>query len=246
MPSFLDPMVDKWNLTLPMKQEDYLLERGATEEHIDQLQIGAISGTYNSYAKGDKLRFSRWSHGLKRLRGYLSFPLHNMEGEAVGLAVRHQVKKDYNKFTLDDAKVSVYAFGLGMAMPHIWRTRTVWVVEGPFDWFPMQQVIPNVIATTTDALTWQQCIFVRRFCDTVVFCLDMDEAGIRGVQISKKRLGLSYTDEDGHQYPARTSGLHAVEVRYPFKDPGDFYKEKGLWEFQRFFTDQACRLGVAA
>ncbi len=236
--------MERWNRNITLEQEDYLLERGATEEQIDQLNIGAITGSYEGTV-GDKRRFAKWSHGLKRLKGYLCLPLHNMQSEVVGMAVRHPVKKDYSKFTLDSAKASVYAFGLPTALPSIWATRTVWVVEGPFDWFPMQRIFPNVIATTTDALTWNQCLFVQRFCRTVVFCLDMDPAGRDGIEISKKRLGLAYTDEDGAHRAKSDSHLTAHTIMYPYKDPGEFYSNKGLPALRTHFLERAERLGIA-
>jgi DNA primase len=221
--NFLDSLVEQWAIKRTLDDEEYLAGRGASESQIDALNVGTVRGKFDR-PSGDGRRFARWSHGLKRIQGHVSFPLHNQLGQVAGLLVRDPVEKDYSKWTLTDAKSSAYFFGLPAAIQAIWETRVAWVVEGPFDWFVLQRLFPNTLATTTDALTWQQCVFIRRYVRKVMFALDMDEAGREGIEVSRGRLG---------------SDVETRAVAYPFKDPGEFWERRGETVFNRHFTRAA-------
>ncbi len=222
-PEFLSELTERWAIGLSIEHEEYLRGRGASESQIEALRIGSIRGKFDQ-VDGDQRRFTKWSHGLTRIQGHLSFPLHDQTSSVAGLLIRDLVEKNYSKWTLSAAKGSAYFFGLPAAIEAIWATRVAWIVEGPFDWFPLQRLYPNTLATTTDALTWHQCTFIRRYVRTVMLALDMDAAGREGIEISRKRLGR---------------GVDIRPVTYPLKDPGSFWEQRGEAAFNRHFTQVA-------
>lgn len=226
--TFLNDLVTEWSASLSIEHEDYLLGRGASEKQIDALDLGTVKGSFSGKTK-DEMRFDRWSQGLERWQNFLSFPLHDQVDNVAGVLVRDPVEKKYTKFTLESQKGSAYFFGLKAAIEAVWATRIVWVVEGPFDWFPIQRIFPATVATTTDAVTWAQATFLRRYARIVVLALDMDDAGREGIEISKKRIGptVSYR-----------------VVRFPYKDAGEFWEREGSRTFTDHFREQARALGV--
>ena len=72
-------------------------------------------------------------------------------------------------------------YGLHYAKEAIRSTKKVIMVEGYFDVIACHRVeVENVVAVSGTALTEQHVKILKRFCDTVVLCLDQDRAGQDG------------------------------------------------------------------
>jgi DNA primase len=227
--SYLSELVEYWALCLSSSDVEYLLGRGASEAQIEGMRLGtALKLPHPSGDSEEVRRFMRWAGGGKRLMGQISFPLHNQMSEVTGVLVKSAGAKDYMKYTRSGTAVSSFFFGVPMAMEALWRTRTVWIVEGVFDWFPLQRLFPNTLACTFDTLGWKQIDFVRRYVDTVVLALDMDASGRDGAELAQERL----------------RGVEVLTARYPYKDPGDFWQKRGEFAFQQHFLEESQRLGL--
>lgn len=227
---FLADLVRRFSLRLDLEHFEYLCGRGASEDQIDGLSLGSVFGAFTPTNDPDQVAFKKWSWGLKRIRDHISYPLTDQAGDVVGVLTGDHIEKNYSKFTMSHATSTAFLFGLPLAIQSIWDTKVVWLVEGVFDWFPLQRVIPNTVAITFDSPGWKQIQFVKRYADVVVLAIDQDEAGKKGVEIAKKRFGPDFD----------------VRVaQYPGKDPGEFWADRGEMDFKRHFQREAGRLGVA-
>jgi len=187
----------------------------------------------------DACRYRQWSSDWEEIEGVgrdrvvgrkilgcVVFPLTSYSGSVVGFQVRSIAEKSYDTFVLQ-RRPEGYFFGSQMNFREIWASKEVVLVEGPGDHLIMERLAtPNVLALTTSGLSKSQMQFVRRFARRVIMCLDMDEAGRRGVK--------SFLERNG-------SGFDVVDVRYPRigpkdKDPGDYWKRVGDEAFTRYFN----------
>jgi len=172
-------------------------------------------------------QYRNWSGKGVRLRGKLFLPLHDPAGHVVGFQLRtpsHE-EKDYSRFQIERSKAQAVLFGVRQAMPHIWETGEVYLVEGSFDLFPMARIRPNTVAVGTSRLMGRQREFVRRFADRVCFAFDMDEQGEMGFQ--------KFRDDYG-------SELEVIRVTFDGNDVADAWRrvgDAGLEEAVRLSVD---------
>lgn len=233
----------------------YLLGRGVSRDQWAMHRIGYVSGDFDAdpslcsdhskacsdrdkkHAWCDACRYRRWSSvweevdGFKeqivgrRIRGFVVFPLTSYSGVHVGFQVRSITQKQYDTFVLQ-RRPEGYFFGSQMNFQEVWASKEVVLVEGPGDHLIVERLAAsNVLGLTTSGLSKSQMRFVRRFVRRVIMCLDMDEAGRKGVK--------SFIEHAG-------SGFDVVDVRYPRigpndKDPGDYWKRVGDKAFSRYF-----------
>jgi DNA primase len=110
----------------------------------------------------------------------------------------------------------------------MWDGANVWVVEGLFDMFAMEWVIPErdvVLSSIRAAMTRWHIEFLRRFHSKVYMTYDRDETGRRGIQ--------GYVDDSGKRKMGamdilRKEGLECVDVPYRGgKDPGELWDKYG-------------------
>lgn len=187
----------------------------------------------------DSCRFARWSAAWievegeplrvpvmgRRIVGYIVLPLTSYAGTILGFQIRSITEKSYDTFMLKE-RPEGYFFGIGQSIDSIWSTKTVWIVEGPFDHLILERlVVPNVIALTTSSPGKTQINFFRRFCKTLNSCLDKDKAGTEGFEkILKFNSDL----------------LTINKIDFPLIKPGnkdlnDFWKVVGDDEFRSYF-----------
>ena len=96
------------------------------------------------------------------------------------------------------------------------------LVEGYMDVIALHQAgFENAVATLGTALTNEQAILIKRYCDEVVICYDADEAGQRATE---RAIGI-----------LRPTGLRVKVLTVPNgKDPDEFIKSYGEQGSARF------------
>jgi DNA primase len=196
--------------------------RGVSDDQIRDFRIGYLKRTLPPLQYPES--FLNWCHQGAKLDGVYCFPLTNVLGDVRGFQFRfiERERGGYMDF-LTEAGEPVL-FGLGQAMPHVWTSESVYLVEGVFDLFPLQRHHPAIVATLTarviDPMLWT----LRRMCKRIVLGYDNDGTGRRAVD----RFSREHGDE-----------FRIVDVKYPkhsmpngkvSKDPGDLWE---LWGDQR-------------
>jgi len=171
-------------LTAPVALR-YLAARGVTEQQVYDLGLGYIPEDKwppyidPSKATEEESFFLDKSKKGYKLRGKVLFPMTNAMGSLRGFQVRspNPDVKDYWKFYDLHSDVDAIFFGLDRAMPHIWRTEEIVLVEGIFDLFPVQRVFPNAVCVGTARISDLQLKFLQRHVKHVRFMFDNDEYG---------------------------------------------------------------------
>lgn len=117
-----------------------------------------------------------------KFRKRLVFPIFNHVGDVVGFSGRVIDNEDIPKY-LNSSETKVYKksdilYGLFQAKDEIRRSRYAVIVEGNVD-VPMAHKvgIKNIVAPMGTALTERQLKLLSRYCDSVYFAFDSDNAG---------------------------------------------------------------------
>lgn len=224
---WLETLVQFASESLGEEQREALWGRGVTDEQISDFRIGYVDRKLPPLAGADG--FLEWSERGNRLRDMFVFPLTNTLGQVKGLQFRHVDRgmkgyRDYMPY--EDEPLT---FGLGQAVPHIWETGTVILVEGTYDMFPVQRVMPNVIPMLTAGVSETWVRLFRRFVEEVWVAFDADNAGRRGAQ--------SFQREHGRTF--RTNIIDFPQIPMPdgqgkTKDPSDLWEAWGDAQFGVF------------
>jgi DNA primase len=123
-----------------------------------------------------------------------------------------------------DRDESVY-FGLGQAIPKMWETETVFMVEGAFDVFPVQRVFENTFAALTLGTSEALARLVRRFVRQVWLVYDNDRDG--------RQACLDFQKDYGDTLDVRIltpPRVRLAENKYT-KDPNELWE---VWGDDRF------------
>lgn len=174
----------------------YLLDRGITEEVIDQFQLGFAPNVKDfvpeflrkkgyhqqTLVKAGLLSLRDDNTVVDRFRGRVIFPIRNHLGKTVafgGRAIAGQEPKYLNSPESDLFQKGKLLFNFDQAKKHIRSTGEVILFEGYMDVIAAFQAdVKNVIATLGTSLTENQAKLLRRYVDTVIICYDSDYAGI--------------------------------------------------------------------
>jgi DNA primase len=174
---------------LTSREREALCARGVTDDQIEMFQIGYLN---KSLPEGLPEEFLKWSQNGEKLNDTFIFPLTTALGDIKGFQFR-SVKRDHSKYMdyfLGHCEPCL--FGLHQAIKPMWENRTVYLVEGVFDLFPIQRAVPFVISTLTSRASGQIVRFLRRVVTKVWLGYDMDDAGRKGCAEFKKRYGHSF------------------------------------------------------
>jgi DNA primase len=195
---YLNDFIRRANKSLFEYEEprEYLYSRGLTDEDIKKFEIGYVK--YANIKKDDSEDYKAlWerTHELRSLQKKIIFPLKNLLGNVHGLCVRDIKNKIYIQYFLGEAKKIGAFFGLQEALPHILKTRKVFVHEGAFDSISFAQVFPNTVSSLTSFLNEQQYELLRFFADKIILVYDKDKAGNTGYQKSIEYYGDRYIDQ---------------------------------------------------
>lgn len=174
---WLENLVDFAASNLGEREREALWMRGVSDDQIELYRLGCLDGTLPPLDYSQE--FLDWSWNGRRLDDVFVLPLTNTLGQIKGLQFRHvdQSIAGYRDFIpYEDEPVF---FGLAQAMSEVWRTGSIWLVEGGFDLFPIQRAFPNVTATLTARVTREFSRLLRRIATEIWLGYDMDDAGRR-------------------------------------------------------------------
>lgn len=206
---------------------DALYGRGVSDEQIDLYKLGHLNGIIPSLP-ADAKDFIKWAQGDGRIDDVVTLPLTNALGHVLGMQFRHvdQARKGYSEYVIE--REEPVFFGLGQAMPEIWRTRRAFLVEGAFDVFPVQRAIPYVFATLTARVPAQLARFLRRIVKHVALGYDMDRTGRASCERFVKNYGHDFEVQTIAYPPARLADGKLA------KDPSDIWEAWGDTRLQAF------------
>jgi DNA primase len=223
-------------LTLTEAHEGYFLGRGAKEESISGFAIKTWQALEEDAPDPDFCE--RYGDKGERLGDWAIWPLFSPRGRVLGFEGRRIPEKKVTRYLLPEAYWQPLWLGMSPeVMRRIWARADVWIVEGLFDLFAMEWVVPDgdvVLASLRAKLTDKHIEFLRRFCKGWVrMVYDNDEAGRHGVHDwfadnGKKRWGaLTHLDR---------VGVRAVAVHYRGKDPGELWNQGGVAGIKAAFS----------
>jgi DNA primase len=192
-----------------------LWARGVSDEQIDLYKIGFLD---RELPEGMPDRFAKWALSDDKLEATLLLPLTTTLGEIRGFQLRHvnRTRGGYSDYFVDRREACL--FGLHQAVEAMWRTESVFLVEGGFDLFPVQRATPAVVATLTARTNGQMARILRRIVKRVWVGYDMDEAGRQGCE--------DFIREYGHEFEVYTVAYPRVNGKL-MKDPGDLWEAWG-------------------
>lgn len=218
---------------LDERVRESLWERGASDDQIRLFSIGHVDG---ALPEGIEFPadFLKWSSNGSKLEDAYLFPLTNPLGEVQGFQFRSvdRAKKDYMDFFLD--KTSPTFFGLGPAMPHIWETETIGVVEGAFDLFPVQRVAPYFISTITAKIGESLLRLMKRVVRRAFLFYDADKIGVRVTEAFISNEATSFQEVRSLIYP---TGVTLLSGDIP-KDPGELWEAWGDAKLEPYLRSQ--------
>lgn len=221
METWLGELVARSHLQVDDRVREALWARGASDEQIDAFQIGYLNQTLPELSQPYPEHFLKWSRGGQKLVDGYVFPLTNLLGEVRGIQMRsvERGRQDYMDYFLDEGE-PVY-FGLGQAAPAIWEHEEILLVEGVFDFFPVQRVKPFTVSTLTAKVPEPFARSLKRLVRNVHLFYDDDRTGISGASNFEKEHGTAFSIRRV-SYP-RGVTLFGKRV----KDPGDLWEAWG-------------------
>ena len=161
---------------------DYLSKRGVSEDQIDEFDLGFVPNiNFDLVGAGpDFDRFLKFTLGLKRLCGTVVIPITDFAGSIVGIHTRSITAKEYSIFVTSRGKWSPFFIGAKQAVEHIWAKNKANIVEGPFDFFPIQRHAKNTLCSLGAQVADTQVEGLARVCSEVHCVFDADEGGTSG------------------------------------------------------------------
>lgn len=197
---WLDDLVEKAHVNLKGERElEAAWSRGLSDEQIVEFKVGYLDGPISGIAYPKE--FLEWSRPGQKLVDVFVFPLTNALGQVKGVQFRH-VKRDVKGYTdYFISKDEPAYFGLAQAMPYVWETRRICLVEGVFDLFPVQRVFPYSVTTMTSSVTTTFYRFLLRNVKEVWFGYDSDGAGRKGVLEFREKYGSTFERIRSPQLP---------------------------------------------
>lgn len=229
-------------LTHPAHQ--YLARRGVTPQEIRTYKLGYFGEHFQVYQCS--AQFWPWfqRYGWDRL----VFPLTDPFGTAIGMQVRHLGDKGYENFTLKPPEVYPPCFGLHVALPAMFDSERVVLVEGIFDYFAAVKVAPDALACLTANVSRVVRRIVQRYCVLAIALLDMDASGRRGAY---RLAGLEVPPEwrDPKDVSLKTPPVPPYQVvipDYTAHDPADLLAAGKVSELRRLVSPRVLALHSSA
>lgn len=221
---WLEAFVKISNDRLGGREREALWARGVSDDQIELYSLGHVGDRLPDLEY--PLGFLDWSREGGRLRDTFVLPLTNTLGSVKGLQFRNvdPGKKGYSDYT--PYTEEPVTFGLAQAIPHAWRAKSIWLVEGVFDVFPIQRVHPNTIPTLTNKLSKPMARLLRRLVTDLWLAYDMDEEGRKAV----RKMSWEYRTEFKIHDPKFPRPVTLDGVRHA-KDPNELWE---AWGDDRF------------
>jgi DNA primase len=200
---------------------DYLLQRGLTEELIEEFQIGFAPNQREflerifqnesldpQYFAESGLFVERDAGLADRFYQRIMFPIRNFQGKIIGFSGRWLQTdafpgEDQPKY-LNSPETSLFnkrevLFNFDKARSTIRKEGSVFLFEGFMDVLAAwQSGIQNGIASMGTSLTNQQIAAIERVSKELILCYDGDKAGIeatnRGIELLQEHSHLNYCE----------------------------------------------------
>jgi DNA primase len=179
----------------------YLLERGLTQETLDEWRLGLVADSWDSFLKhaaragyeaaeleeaGLAVPSKSGSGFYDRFRGRVIFPIWNASGRVVafgGRALGDGEPKYLNSPNTSLYNKSTTLYGLYQNRAAVARAGSCVVVEGYMDLLGVYQAgVQNVVATCGTALTEEAGAILARHAADFVLLFDGDDAGLRAAR----------------------------------------------------------------
>jgi DNA primase len=231
--SWADDLVEYAQGNLDERVLEALWGRGVSSEpnQIKEFKLGYLNGVLPA---GVDPAFRDWAHGGEKLRDSFVLPLTNALGVVTGFQFRsvEQSSKGYLDYFL--VRDELVLFGLGQAIPHIWDTESVCIVEGAFDLFPTQRVLPYTVSTITAKITEQLLRWLFRLVHKVYLFYDADSTG----RSACREFSIEYRSDFDHlqilDYPRGV----LLPSGKPVKDPANLWEAWGDERFESYIMNQ--------
>jgi DNA primase len=194
---FLDVFVKRANNIIfeYEKPLQYLNSRGIDKEDIIKFKIGYVKiANVKKEDSQDYKALSKSTYNFKSFQNKIIFPIHNILGSVNGICTRNIEKKGYVQYFLYEAKLIGAFFGLCEALPHIHKTKRVFVHEGAIDSISFAKIFPNTISSLTSFLNEAQYEFLSFITDKIILIYDEDDAGNTGIEKMEKYYGTKVID----------------------------------------------------
>jgi len=230
MTAWVETLVEYAQKGVDERVREALWSRGASDEQIDLLRVGYLDRKLPEAEYPEE--FLEWCWKGRKLQDCYVFPLTNPLGEIQGFQFRGVEREGgiYSDYLLTHAE-PVF-FGLGQAMPSIWETESALPVEGVFDFFPTQRVVPFTIATLTAKVSDVLLRTFKRLVKRTYLFYDNDAIGRKACATFRKECG----DLFEVRIPEYPVGLTLRGK--PVKDPGDLWEAWGDDRFKPYLLAQ--------
>lgn len=215
----------------------YFLNRGITEETIQEFGLGLCPGDMNVMEFFKELGFeldTLMKSGLffksdsgaivPRFKNRLTFPVVDYQGRTIGMGGRVYLPNQPGAKYVNSEETIVYnkrqlLYGLNKAKRGIKQFGYALLVEGYMDVIMAHQFgYTHAVASMGTALTAEQAQKIKRFTDIVYLAMDSDDAGQNAMERSYEVLS---------QY-----GITTYVVYLDSKDPADVLRDQGVDAFQ--------------
>lgn len=174
----MDEFVQVAHRQLGSTAREALCRRGVSDSQIDAFSMGVLpAGRLPAKVECTPRFIAWWGACRYRFKNPLVFPLTTALGVVQGLQFRDLDQRIRGYLDYFETKEEPALFGLRQAMPSVWETESVWVVEGVFDLCPIQRHVPNVIATLHAGIPSALRRLLRRVARTLFVAYDMDPVG---------------------------------------------------------------------
>lgn len=201
------------------RELEELWSRGVSDDQIALYQIGYLDQALPPLEGAES--FLDWSHRGAKLDDVIVLPLTNALGQVKGVQFRHveRDRKGYMDFFV--SRDEPVLFGLAQAMPWMWEHHSVCLVEGAFDLFPLQRLMPGTVATLTSKVTGQFARFLRRNVVEVLMGYDLDTPGKKGI--------FDFQANYGADFKIRVPECPLIRLPNgkPAKDPSEIWEAMG-------------------
>lgn len=182
------------NLSLSEECEDYLLTRGVKRSSFEKMG----EKTWERLSEPSPSVSFRKKYGNcgERLEDRLVCPLYSPKGEVIGIEARDIYEKKISRFLLPKAEWNAVWIAHKDSAEKIWNGCSVWIVEGRFDLYTMEWVVPPtdvVLCSLRASLTPYHIDYLQRLKPQQVnMVYDQDETGKKGSFFAQKKLNSVY------------------------------------------------------
>ncbi len=190
-------------------------------ELVNHLKSKGFSGS--EIISANLANQSKKGYPFDRFSDRIMFPIIDLRGNVIAFGGR--IMSDIKPKYLNTSDTPVFNKSRNLFALQFAKNKAngqLILVEGYMDVIALHQAgFENAVATLGTALTNEQAMLIKRYCDEVVICYDADEAGQKATQ---RAIGI-----------LRPTGLRVKVLTVPNgKDPDEFIKSYGEQGSARF------------